>query len=104
MQATRWPAPSSLWTGTAFLQSSVASGQRGWNTQPAGGLSGLDLAQTVRAQHAGLPVILATGYSERAEAARRDGFLLLAKPYSLETLMRAIQQVLREKQSEKQSA
>ena len=69
-----------------------------------GGLSGLDLAQTVRAQHAGLPVILATGYSERAEAARRDGFLLLAKPYSLETLMRAIQQVLREKQSEKQSA
>lgn len=61
-----------------------------------GGLSGLDLARTIRLQHAGLPIILASGYSERAEAARRDGFVLLTKPYSLANLMHAIQDALRE--------
>ena len=41
MHATVCPGANSRVGGTAFLHSSVASGQRGWKTQPLGGLSGL---------------------------------------------------------------
>jgi two-component system, NtrC family, sensor kinase len=56
-----------------------------------GGLSGLDLARTLRQHHPELPLVLATGYSGRASEAVAEGFVLLAKPYSLSALTRAIQ-------------
>jgi two-component system NtrC family sensor kinase len=59
-----------------------------------GGLSGLDLARVIREHHPELPVILATGYSDRADAALREHFVLLKKPYSLANLKRVIEDAL----------
>src|SRR5207245_145431 len=41
LQATQWPGRNSLKTGLWRRQPSTAMGQRGWKTQPGGGLSGL---------------------------------------------------------------
>ncbi|MDB5438229.1 MAG: integral rane sensor hybrid histidine kinase [Caulobacteraceae bacterium] len=51
-----------------------------------GGMGGMDLAKRIAADHPGLPVILATGYSESAAAARAEGFPLLIKPYTMDQL------------------
>src|SRR6516164_11827071 len=40
-QATQWPGRTSRSSGRIRLQLSTAIGQRGWNTQPDGGLIGL---------------------------------------------------------------
>jgi len=48
--------------------------------------SGLDLAREIKAAYAGLPVLLTTGYSESASAARAEGLRLILKPYRIETL------------------
>ena len=56
-----------------------------------GGLNGLDLARTLRQHHPELPLVLATGYSERASEAVDEGFVLLSKPFSLSALTRAVQ-------------
>ena len=50
-----------------------------------GAMSGVDLAQAARRLHPGLPVVLATGYSE--EVARATGVLVLPKPYRIEHLV-----------------
>jgi CheY-like chemotaxis protein len=55
---------------------------------------GLDLARIVRRRWPGLPVLLATGYSEAANRAAEEGFRLLTKPYQPETLVGAIRQTL----------
>jgi CheY-like chemotaxis protein len=55
-----------------------------------GGLSGLDLAHTLRDNHGELPLVLATGYSEKATQAQEEGFILLSKPYALRSLALAI--------------
>ena len=55
-----------------------------------GGLSGLDLALRLRDSHPDLPIILVTGYSESADAAREMGFEVLRKPYNVERLAQAI--------------
>jgi two-component system NtrC family sensor kinase len=54
------------------------------------GKSGLELARAVRERHAGIGVILASGYSDQATAALNEGFLLLNKPYSLAALQQAL--------------
>ena len=59
----------------------------------AGSRNGLDLAREIRQRRPGLPVILATGYSEVGEEAARD-FVLLRKPYQLSELARAVSSVL----------
>src|SRR5262245_54197290 len=41
LQATQWPGRTSRSPGRIRLQLSTAIGQRGWNTQPDGGLIGL---------------------------------------------------------------
>jgi two-component system NtrC family sensor kinase len=51
-----------------------------------GRLSGLDLARELRGTHPDLPVILATGYSDSAEAAVAEGFTVVRKPYGFERL------------------
>jgi len=64
-----------------------------------GGLDGLDLARVIREYHPELPLILATGYSDKAEQSQREGFFLLPKPYSLSTLAHAINVARGQKQA-----
>ena len=45
-----------------------------------GDADGLDLAREIR-RRGNLPVVLATGYSEKAKAVAEEGFTLLRKPY-----------------------
>jgi signal transduction histidine kinase len=51
-----------------------------------GRMDGRELARIVHARFPGLPVILTTGFSEAAAAARADGLRLLLKPYKIEAL------------------
>ena len=51
-----------------------------------GEIDGLGLAQAVRAQWPGVPVLLVSGYSDRASRAQECGFVLLSKPFSPEAL------------------
>jgi signal transduction histidine kinase/CheY-like chemotaxis protein len=55
-----------------------------------GRLNGLELARTLRQRRPQLPVLLATGYSEYAGAAARDGFGLVEKPYRRASLAASI--------------
>ncbi len=48
-----------------------------------GELDGLALGNEIRRRHAGLPVVLTTGYSEAASAASAENFRLLLKPYGI---------------------
>jgi CheY-like chemotaxis protein len=63
----------------------------------AGDLDGLALARRLRQERPGLPVLLATGYSEAAER-MADEFPILAKPYQLADLSRAVNTVLAERE------
>ena len=54
------------------------------------GMSGLELGRLVRDHHPEIPVVLASGYSDKAARAVEDGFVLLEKPYSLEALRRSL--------------
>lgn len=61
-----------------------------------GGASGLDLARAVRQQYGDdLPVILATGYSDKAQTAADEGFAILRKPFDSSALHAAITDALR---------
>jgi two-component system NtrC family sensor kinase len=55
-----------------------------------GEMDGLGLARRVRSEFANLPIVLVTGYSSSADAARREGFEVLRKPYTVERLAEAI--------------
>ncbi len=55
----------------------------------AGPMDGLALARVLRDQHPSLPILLATGYTNAAEAVR-DDFAILRKPYQIDELRRAI--------------
>ena len=58
-----------------------------------GDANGLDLAREVR-QRQSLPVVLATGYSDHAQAAANEGFTILRKPYSMSGLNDALHEAL----------
>jgi two-component system NtrC family sensor kinase len=61
-----------------------------------GGANGLDLARWVRQEHGdALPIVLATGYSDKAQAATDEGFTLLRKPYDAAALYAAVAEALR---------
>ena len=55
-----------------------------------GDWSGLDLVREVRRRMPDIPVLLMTGYSTAAEAARDEGYMLLEKPFSMEQLAHAL--------------
>lgn len=54
------------------------------------GMSGVELAQEVGRRHAGLPVVLTSGYSQVLARTGTAGFTLLQKPYSIEQLSRVL--------------
>jgi PAS domain S-box-containing protein len=58
-----------------------------------GGITGIELAEKVRARFPELPILLTTGYSE--EVGGSHGFPVLQKPYELDTLAGALGRVLK---------
>jgi signal transduction histidine kinase len=59
-----------------------------------GRVDGLGLARILKEKHPGLPILLATGYSEAAQNVHAD-FPILRKPYEMHELSRALAKVLR---------
>ena len=62
------------------------------------GLSGPDVAARITEMHPGVPVLFMSGYSDEAisrHGVLRPGVLLLEKPFSVETLLERVQQVMR---------
>jgi two-component system, NtrC family, sensor kinase len=60
------------------------------------GMSGLELGRLIREHHPEIFVILASGYSDKAAVATSEGFVLIRKPYSPETLRRILAHTLGE--------
>jgi PAS domain S-box-containing protein len=60
-----------------------------------GGISGIELAQKVRARYPELPILLTTGYSE--EVGGSHGFPVLQKPYELDSLNSALRNLLKDR-------
>ena len=58
-----------------------------------GSVAGLELARIVRRSYSKIPVLLTTGYSERAQEAVLEGFSVLQKPYDLQTLSDTIREL-----------
>jgi two-component system NtrC family sensor kinase len=58
------------------------------------GMSGLELGRLIREHHPETPVVLASGYSDRAAVAVAEGFTLLQKPYSLEALRKSLAEAM----------
>jgi PAS domain S-box-containing protein len=61
------------------------------------GMSGLELAEHIRATHADLPVILTSGYNHVSAPEDVHGFELLRKPYSISALSRVLMRTLMER-------
>ena len=58
------------------------------------GMSGLELAESLKREWPDLPVVLTTGYSDQIAASGTSGMPMLLKPYRLETLAAALDQAL----------
>ena len=54
------------------------------------GITGIELARRARERHPGLPVLLASGYSEEIAGGAARAFETLAKPYGVRTLAAAL--------------
>ena len=58
------------------------------------GMSGVELAHRVREDYPGLPVLLASGYSEEVVSGAASSFRMVGKPYGLASLSQAIAAVV----------
>src|SRR5262249_11450113 len=58
-----------------------------------GSVAGLELARFVRSNHPDIPILLTTGYSQKAQEAVREGFPILRKPYDLQSLFKAVREL-----------
>ena len=58
------------------------------------GMSGIELARTVRRKRPNLPVVIVTGYADIGETKDLEGMLLLKKPYRLDDLAATIESAL----------
>jgi PAS domain S-box-containing protein len=54
------------------------------------GMTGIELGQAIRLQYPGLPVILTSGYSPALATGGAQGFELIDKPYSIESVTRVL--------------
>ncbi len=68
----------------------------------AGSMDGISLARTIRSERPEQPIVLMTGYSERARQAATE-FTVLSKPFRLEDLSRATARALAEAHQEGES-
>ncbi|NVO17935.1 MAG: response regulator [Rhodoplanes sp.] len=59
-----------------------------------GGMSGVDLARELRTVAPSLPIVLMTGFSDRAGDVARDGFPVLRKPFGVDALQRELSAAL----------
>jgi len=59
-----------------------------------GGMTGLELAQLVRAHAPELPIVLTTGYSGSARDATAEGFTILRKPYNFSDFSEIVRRLL----------
>ena len=64
-----------------------------------GRLNGMELAHEIAERRPDLPVVLTTGFSEAATAARDQGMRLLLKPYRLDALAGALDAARRSRQA-----
>ncbi len=58
------------------------------------GISGIELAERLRVERPGLPVILTTGYSDQISTSGAGGLPVVFKPYRLETIAAAIEKAI----------
>jgi len=58
------------------------------------GIDGLELAEVMKTQHPGIPILLTTGYSDIAAAAIAKGFHVIPKPYRMEELRMRLRALL----------
>ena len=59
-----------------------------------GGMNGLELIHEIRMRRQERPILLTSGYAEAAKsAAEAEGVQILSKPYRLDELAAALQQV-----------
>lgn len=63
-----------------------------------GGMSGLDLARSVRQHFPRLPVLLSSGYARATGEVFREGFNIIAKPYGVDSLAEALRRTIAEAQ------
>ncbi len=61
-----------------------------------GGMSGLDLARKVRQHFPRLPILLSSGYARATGEVFREGFDIIAKPYSADSLAEALSRTVAE--------
>jgi two-component system, NtrC family, sensor kinase len=59
------------------------------------GMNGLELARLVRDHHPEIGIVLASGYSEKAAQAVREGFRVIEKPYSADAMQQSLMTVAR---------
>jgi signal transduction histidine kinase/ActR/RegA family two-component response regulator len=59
-----------------------------------GGMNGLDLARKVRQHFPGLPILLSSGYARATSEVYREGFDIIAKPYSADSLAQALRRTI----------
>jgi two-component system NtrC family sensor kinase len=64
-----------------------------------GDADGLDLARTLRREFPRLPVVLASGYSDKTQAATDEGFRLLRKPFDGARLQEMVAEALAERRT-----
>jgi signal transduction histidine kinase/ActR/RegA family two-component response regulator len=83
--------------GAAGAEEALARLREGWvpdallsDIVMPGKMDGVALAHRVREEVAGIGVVLATGYSDAAERARDQGFIVLQKPYEAQDLAEAL--------------
>jgi two-component system NtrC family sensor kinase len=69
-----------------------------------GGMNGLELGHAIVARYPGLPVLLASGYSNSARDAVAQGFVVLQKPFDLAALERGLRDARRSKLEAKTAA
>ena len=61
------------------------------------GMNGIEFGREVRRRFPDLPVLLTSGYSDVLAEQGTHGFQLVSKPYSVETLSRAVSSALQTK-------
>jgi DNA-binding NtrC family response regulator len=64
-----------------------------------GEMDGLDLARSVRQRGVELPIVLMTGYSQAAGSAAQEGFPVLRKPFTMDTLASVLGRTINPRQS-----